>query len=123
MRRTLSGALLGTILVLAMSAGHSRSEGQGFADPAAAVVPRPIAPSPGACNLITHVLPAEGGPQAVVVVDPNQHVMAVYHIDKTTGRIALQSVRNITWDLQMVEFNSDKPLPQDIRSMRNELQR
>jgi len=50
-------------------------------------------------------------------------VLAVYHVDKATGEIALRSVRNITWDLQMVEFNSGKPLPQDIRNLRGELQR
>jgi hypothetical protein len=83
----------------------------------------PSAPQPGSGSLMTHVLPAEGGPQAVVVVDPSQRVLAVYHVDKTTGEIALRSVRNITWDLQMLEFNSGEPLPQDIRNMRGELQR
>ena len=123
MRRTLFGALLGTLLVLGLAAGQCLSEGQGFAEPAAAVMQSPIPPYQGAGNLITHVLPSEGGPQAVVVVDPSQHVMAVYHVDKTTGEIALRSVRNLTWDLQMLEFNSGEPLPQDIRNMRGELQR
>jgi hypothetical protein len=129
MRRTLLGALLGTLLVFGLTAGqclsegNGLSEGRGFAEPAAAVMPSPVAPQPGAGNLITHVLPSEGGPQAVVVVDPSQHVMAVYHVDKTTGEIALRSVRNITWDLQMLEFNSGEPLPQDIRNMRGELER
>jgi len=123
MRRTLLGALLGTLLVLGLTAGQCLSEGHGYAEPAAAVMQRPVAPRPGADNLITHVLPSEGGPQAVVVVDPSQQVMAVYHVDKTTGEIALRSVRNITWDLQMLEFNSGEPLPQEIRNMRSELQR
>jgi hypothetical protein len=42
--------------------------------------------------------------------------MAVYHVDRTDGKITPKSVRNITWDLQMIEYNSGEPLPQDIRS-------
>jgi hypothetical protein len=48
--------------------------------------------------------------------------MAVYHVDRASGEIILRSVRNLTWDLQMMEFNSGEPLPQDIRDMRGELQ-
>jgi hypothetical protein len=124
MRRSLFGVVLGTLLVFGLTAG------EGLTEPPP-VVQSPIASSPSigqpssqpTSNLITHVLPAEGGAPAVVVVDPGQRVLAVYHIDKTTGEIALRSVRNITWDLQMVEFNSGEPLPQDIRKMSGELQR
>jgi hypothetical protein len=137
MRRSLFGVVLGTLLVLGLAVG------QGFSEPPSAVqtsavnnpvvsyqtvqptgqpmVHPPSNQSTG--NLITHVLSADGGPQALVVVDPGQRVMAVYHVDKATGEIALRSVRNITWDLQMVEFNSGEPLPQDIRNIRGELQR
>ncbi len=128
MRRSHFGALLGTLLVVVLIAGTGHTE------------PSPVVESPIASyqpirqlsgqssgqptsNLITHVLPAEGGTPAVIVVDPSQRVLAVYHVDKATGEIALRSVRNITWDLQMVEFNSGEPLPQDIRNMRGELQR
>ncbi len=132
MRRSLFGAGLGTLLVLGLIAGQCLSEQDGLATLPAAVqhplvsyqsapVAQPANQPTG--NLITHVLPAEGGPQAVIVVDPSQRVMAVYHVDKTTGEIALRSVRNITWDLQMMEFNSGEPLPQDIRNLRGELQR
>ena len=130
MRRSLFGVVLGTLLVIGFAVG------QGFSEPTAAVPPvatvgcslnaLPIGPTvqpQPTGNLITHVLPADGGPQALVVVDPGQRVLAVYHVDKATGEIALRSVRNITWDLQMVEFNSGEPLPQDIRNMRGELQR
>jgi hypothetical protein len=123
MRRALIGALLGTVLILGWDAGACLSEGQGYAEPAVAVMRPPVAPTQPAASLITHVLPSEGGPQAVVVVDPSQRVMAVYHVDRSTGEIALKSVRNITWDLQMLEFNSGEPLPQDIRNVRGELQR
>jgi hypothetical protein len=124
MRRSLFGVVLGTLLAIGLAVE------QGFSEPTAAVT-NPVAsyqtvqPSnhQPAGNLITHVLPADGGPQALVVVDPGQRVLAVYHVDKATGEIVLRSVRNITWDLQMVEFNSGEPLPQDIRNMRGELQR
>ncbi len=53
---------------------------------------------------------------SVTVIDPRQRVMAVYHVDRATGEITPKSVRNFTWDLQMIEFNSGNPLPQDIRS-------
>jgi hypothetical protein len=80
----------------------------------------PIGPSTG--TLATHVFPSEGGPHAAVVVDGGQRVMAVYHFDRVSGDIVLRSVRNLTWDLQMMEFNSGEPLPQEIRDLRGELQ-
>ena len=52
----------------------------------------------------------------LTVVDPRQRVLSVYHIDVATGKIALKSVRNIQWDLQIDDLNNDKPLPQEIRS-------
>lgn len=67
-------------------------------------------------GLIAQVTAESGQPLTVTVVDPRQRVMGVYHVDRSTGEIALRSVRNLTWDLQMVEFNSGNPLPQDIRS-------
>ena len=42
--------------------------------------------------------------------------MAVYHVDRATGEITLEGVRNFTWDLQMINFNTGKPLPQEVRS-------
>ena len=53
----------------------------------------------------------------MTVIDPEKHVLGVYHIDLTSGEIVLKSVRNIHWDLQMGEFNGTKPLPQEVRSM------
>ena len=43
--------------------------------------------------------------------------MSVYHIEQTTGTISLKSVRNIRADLQMDEFNTDSPLPREIRAI------
>jgi len=55
--------------------------------------------------------------QMLTVVDPRQRVVAVYHIESTTGKIALKSVRNISGDLQMLSLNNEPPLPQEIRSL------
>ena len=55
--------------------------------------------------------------QMLTVVDPRQRVLSVYHIDLTTGKITLKSVRNIQWDLQMAYLNNENPLPQEIRSL------
>jgi hypothetical protein len=126
MRRMHFGVGLGTLLVLGLIVGQGASEPTAPV-PSSVAAYQSAAPfqsaSPPTSNLITHVLPSEGGAHAVVVVDPGQRVMAVYQVDKSTGEITLRSVRNLTWDLQMMEFNSGEPLPQDIRNMRGELQR
>lgn len=116
MRRLHFGVVLGTLLVLGLIVGRGWSE-----TPSA--VGSPNVPYQSTSNLITHVPPAEGGPQAIVVVDPATRVLAVYHVDKTTGEIALRSVRNVSFDLQMMEFNSGKPLPEEIHGMLKELRR
>jgi hypothetical protein len=67
-------------------------------------------------DLIAEVTAAEGQPHVVTVIDPRQRVVAIYHVDRASGQITPKSVRNITWDLQMIEFNSGEPSPQDIRS-------
>lgn len=109
MRRSLVGALFVAALVIAATAGRSSSE--------MAYGQREIeAISSPAAELITHVSSADGQAEALTVVDPRQRVIAVYHVDRSTGAIALKSVRNFTWDLQMIEFNSGEPLPQDIRA-------
>ena len=39
----------------------------------------------------------------------------LWGLDSATGKIALRSVRNIHYDLQMSEFNGEAPLPREIR--------
>ncbi len=88
-----------------------------------APVPGPL-PAPradvqiGAGNeLIALGAPAGENGQLLIVVDPKQQVVAVYHVDKPSGRVTLQSVRNIRWDLQLTEFNAERPLPNEIRAL------
>lgn len=57
------------------------------------------------------------GHQQVTVVDPRSRVMSVYHVDHATGMISLKSVRNIHADLLMDEYNTDSPLPREIRAI------
>jgi len=59
----------------------------------------------------------EGRYQQVTVIDPIQRSMAVYHIRLDSGQIELKSVRNIQWDLQLIDFNGQRPLPQEIQSV------
>ena len=108
MRHSLVGAVLIAGLVIAATAGRSASE------PAYGPLADPSRVQSG--ELITHVTATDGQPQVVTVVDPRQRVLAIYHVDRSTGQITFKSSRNITWDLQMIEHNSGDPLPQDVRS-------
>jgi hypothetical protein len=60
------------------------------------------------------------GRQQITVVDPRQRVMAVYHVDRASGALSLKSVRNLTWDLQIEDFNSGTPAPRDIRALKEQ---
>ena len=60
------------------------------------------------------------GRQQITIVDPRQRVMAVYHVDRVSGALALKSVRNLTWDLQIEDFNSGTPAPRDIRALKEQ---
>lgn len=108
MRSSFVGAVMIAGLVIAATAGRSASE------PVSGPLSDPSRVQNG--ELITHVTAADGQPQIVTLIDPRQRVMAVYHVDRTTGQITPKSIRNFTWDLQMIEFNSGDPLPQDVRS-------
>jgi hypothetical protein len=70
-----------------------------------------------AAELITHVTAIDERRQQLVVIDPTQRVVSVYHVELSTGELSLKSVRNIHWDLQMSEFNGQSPLPREIRSL------
>lgn len=110
MTRSLVGALLIASLVIAMSASRSFSD-------SAYTAPTDTPYHNGGSELFTSVTASnDGAPLTVTVIDPRTRVMAVYHVDRSSGEITPKSVRNITWDLQMTEYNSGKPLPQDVRN-------
>ncbi|HEY5311021.1 MAG TPA: hypothetical protein VIK18_00835 [Pirellulales bacterium] len=87
----------------------------GARDASAVVASPPGVGSAG--ELITLAAPLGEHRQQLTLIDPRTHVMGIYHVDNITGEIALKSVRNFHWDLQMSEFNAASPLPREIRSM------
>ena len=108
MRTALLGGLMTAGLFLAMARGQNRE-----ASVYSSVTSHGNNP---ALELVTHFAQSNNGPHALVVVDPKQKVLGVYHVNATTGSISLKSVRQIRWDLEMIQFNSENPSPQEIRS-------
>ncbi len=108
MKKALLGASAGVVLMVAalyaIEPGFDMS-GRGPS----------MAPQSGSDLIVIPTAAGDKG-QMLTVVDARQRVMSVYRIDPTNGRIALKSVRNITWDLQLSDFNSEAPLPRELRS-------
>ncbi len=103
-----ASALFGLVLAVVLAAGGGSV---GFAQRAATV------PMTGGASLVTVTAQAGENRQQVTLIDPATRTMAVYHIDTTNGEIVLKSVRNLTYDLQMIEFNGTSPLPNEIRAI------
>ena len=109
MRRAILGILVGAGLV-ALAVGLFDSHGE--------VLAQRVATYPPAANggdLIAVSTPMGEKGQMLTVIDPRQRTIGVYTIDLASGKIALRSVRSIQWDLQMTDFNSDSPLPREVR--------
>ena len=111
MKATVLGTLASVGLLIAVLGvfGH---RGEVFAQK---VMPLPTVN--GGSQLIVVPTPVGANAQLLTVIDPNLRVMSVYRIDLATGKIALCSVRNIHWDLQMTYLNNEDPLPQEIRAL------
>jgi len=113
MKRVVLGILLGIGLVTtAVAVAQQRSD---VLTQHAGSVPAPQLNT--GSELIVVPTPLGDKGQMLTVIDPRQRVLSVYHIDLVTGKIALKSVRNIQWDLQMTYLNIENPLPQEIRSL------
>ena len=111
MKRAVLGSLLVLGLVMvAVAVGQQRGDLVGGQRATAA----PAAAS--GTELIVVPTPLGEKGQMLTVVDARQRVLSVYHID-ATGKIALRSVRNIHWDLQIENYNSDNPSPREMRSL------
>ena len=108
MRTALVAALLAAGLVTALAELRSGPT---------ALQAQSALPGGGSPELITHVLPGGEKYQLLLVVDPRLRVASVYHIETATGVIALRSVRQIHWDLQLAEYNGVNPVPREIRLM------
>ncbi len=114
MKRAVLGTLLGVGLVTAAVA-VAEQRGEIFAPRATPAALAPAAAGGSELIVVPTVLGDKG--QMLTVVDTRQRVLSVYHIDLSTGKIALKSVRNIQWDLQMAYLNNENPLPQEIRAL------
>jgi hypothetical protein len=121
MKRALGSlACVGLIIAAVGLSGHGNAVFAQRAIPAAPSPPPTPAPAVAAGNELIVVSASAGDKgQILTVVDPRQKTICVYRIEFATGRIALQSVRNISWDMQLGEagYNTDKPTPTEIRSM------
>ena len=109
MKRAILGALLGAGLVaVAVGLGGQRSEV--FGQHAAT-----YQPAGAGGELIAIPTPAgDNKAQVLTVIDPRQQTIGVYHVDLSSGKVTLLSVRNIQWDLKMTDFNGVSPLPEEI---------
>lgn len=72
-------------------------------------------PSQSSLQVQSAMLPS--GVQQLSVIDSQAKSLAVYHIEPTTGKILLRSVRSLQWDLQMEHFNGQTPLPSELRQV------
>ena len=118
MRTTGLGALIGAaLMLLAMLVIGQRNE----AAAQYGVGQKPAGQYGGASaasnGLITLASTTAENRQQLTIIDPQTKVMCVYQIEPATGVVALKSVRNFRWDLQMSEFNAVSPLPREIRAM------
>jgi hypothetical protein len=66
-------------------------------------------------GLITHVIEGDGLVTRIIVVDQQLRSMGIYEISKESGEIQLMSVRRLTADLQMLEFNNTGISVEDIQ--------
>lgn len=103
------GAILG-IWALGWAADDVAAQ---FPTPQEAVLQR----AQGDGSLIALSTVIEGGVQQVTVIDVPNRTMAVYHVEPSSGSIALKCVRNIHADLQIDDLNGQSPSPAEIRDL------
>jgi hypothetical protein len=119
MRAAACGVIVGLAL-LAWAVGFPEpqfSEAQAQR-PAGAFAPSPNAAQDRAAAADVIALSYDaGGTQQITIVDPRGRSLAVYHVDRVTGGLSLKSVRNIAFDLQIEDFNSNSPTPREIRAL------
>jgi len=108
MRAVVSGLVVGLGVLVLGSVGFLEAQAQ-----------RPVAQERSVTSpeLVAMSYDAGDGRQQITVIDSRQRVMAVYHVDRASGSLALKSVRNLNWDLLIEDFNSDKPTPREVRAL------
>ena len=68
-------------------------------------------------GLFVSTSPIDSGRQMLIVIDPEQQVLAVYHIKTVSGEVSLLSTRALGYDLQLEDFNAKDPKPAAIKKM------
>jgi hypothetical protein len=111
MKRAVLGTLIGAGLLFAAAGAV------GYPPGAPTPQRAPFEQIAGEGGLVAVSGPSADNGQLVTVIDTKTRAMAVYRIDSAAGRIKLMSVRNLNWDLQVMQLNSESPLPQEIRSL------
>ncbi len=115
MGRTILGFLAGIGLVTAgIAVAGPRENVYGPRDTPADAPPAAAA---GTELIVVSTSVGEKGLLLLTVVDPRRRAIGVYHVEKATGKVALKSVRDIQWDLQITDLNNENPLPGEIRSL------
>ena len=122
MKRAILGLLAGACVVALAIGLLDRRQEVMAQHPFTQTAYSPAAPQPGTpvCGsggeLIAVPTPMGDKGQLLTVIDPRQQTMGVYWIEAGTGKITLRSVRNIRYDMMMMDFNGDNPLPREIRA-------
>lgn len=123
-RKGLGTGALGLLLAMSLATlttGQTPETGSPLAElPGFGAVTSPptLAESPqnkGQGGITCQILPNPQGHYTAFVFDSVRGVLAVYMIDQGTGQINLKSVRQVSWDLRLEEFNTNKPSPSDLR--------
>jgi hypothetical protein len=68
-------------------------------------------------RMLMSVGPSGVGPNQVLLFDTQKQVLATYWIAPESGIIQLKSVRNVSADLQLDEFNAAEPSPSKVRGI------
>jgi hypothetical protein len=75
-------------------------------------------PAPAITSEIhSHVTPVNDRLQVLTLVDPVTRHVTVYHLDLVSGVMTLKSARHVGYDLQLKEYNTNNPLPSEIRTL------
>lgn len=107
MRAMTVGMVLGLLMLVGWAIGFPEAQAQRTAQEDRVTTP----------DLIALSYDGGDGRQQITVVDPRGRAMAVYHVDRATGAVSLKSVRHLTWDLLIEDFNSTNPTPREIRAL------
>jgi len=115
MRGWIGGVILGLAVLVAGVVGFADAQA-----PRAVSHDRSVQGAASSPDLLALSHDGGDGRQQITIIDPRQRVMAVYHVDRSSGALQLKSVRNLQWDLLIEDYNSGTPAPRDIRALKEQ---